>query len=143
SDADVIAAIDAGADLNEAADIALVQRVSPLLWRALDSAGVAPNDDRWGDVLQNDFGRCHAQSRLMLPRIGPLALAPLAEAGCPAPVMKGGALAGRYPDPGLRPMDDIDLILPVEQIAPAVDALRGAGWTSLGERRPHEIELTH
>jgi hypothetical protein len=143
SPAEVLAAVDAGADLNEAADIALVQRVSPLLWRALEQAGIAADGERWVDVLQNDFGRCHAQSRLMLPRIGPLALQPLADAGHPALVMKGGALASRYPDPGLRPMDDIDLVLPPEQIKPAVGALGGAGWTPLPERRPHEIDLTH
>ncbi len=134
-----------GANLDLAAEIALGQRVSPLLWRALNAAGVAGDGQRWAAQLEKDSARCHAQSRLSLPRIGALALTPLAEAGHAPLVIKGASLASRYPDPALRPMDDVDLVLPPDQVEPAITALVAAGWVRLPtpERRPHEVDLTH
>lgn len=142
---EITSALANGADLDRAAEVALSQRVSPLLWRALNAAGVAGDGQRWAAQLERDSARCHAQSRLSLPRIGQLALAPLAKAGCAPLVIKGASLAGRYPDPALRPMDDVDLILPVDQIEPGIAALVAAGWKRLPtpERRPHEVDLTH
>lgn len=138
-------AIAQGADLGLAADIAVVERVSPLLWRALQRAGVPTDGQPWATSLQQDAARCHAQSRLTLPRVGALALAPLLEAGLEALVIKGGAVAGRYPDLALRPMDDIDLILPPDQIESAVAALKTTGWIRYVSpaRRPHEVDMTH
>lgn len=130
----VARALRAGADLRQAADAAIAQRVSPLLWRtlrAMDLASVASSeqdDAAWAGLLQADASRCRAQAALLLPRIGPAALAPLAEAGLEPLVFKGAALAGRYPAPGLRPMDDIDLILPPEQYKRALPVLQRAGW---------------
>ncbi|HUR79003.1 MAG TPA: nucleotidyltransferase family protein [Acidimicrobiales bacterium] len=142
---DVRAAVEAHADLDAAANLAVAQRVSPLLWRALQVAEVADADASWSATLKRDSARCHAQSRLVLPRIGPLAFAPLARAGLEPLVIKGAALAGRYPDPGLRPMDDIDVVLPEPQIEPAVAALSGSGWTlhETPARQRHEVQLTH
>ncbi len=142
---EVTDAIAHGADLHFAAELALVERVSPLLWRAVRLAGVETDGQAWATTLQQDAARCHAQSRLTLPRFGALALAPLAEAGLEALVIKGGAVAGRYPDLALRPMDDIDLILPPSQIEPAVDALKTTGWVRYESpaRRQHEVDLTH
>ena len=57
-----------------------------------------------------------------------LAVRPLTEAGLEPLVFKGPAVAARYPEPGLRPMDDIDLLLPVTDHRRALDALAGAGW---------------
>ncbi len=141
---DVATAIDAGADLDLAADIAVAERVSPLLWRALRAANVATGPAQWAATLEGDERRCYARSRLALPQLGPLALAPLGDAGLEALVIKGAALVGRYPDPALRPMDDLDLVLPPDHIEAAVRALEAAGWT----RQPstvarHEVNLTH
>ena len=47
--------------------------------------------------------------------------------------MKGAALADRYPEPGLRPMDDVDILLPRRDHDGCVRVLEAAGW----ERRTH------
>ena len=57
----------------------------------------------------------------------------LAEAGIPAVALKGAWLAARaYPDPALRPMRDIDLLVPQADIGRAFDALLGAGYVQAG-----------
>ena len=58
-----------------------------------------------------DATRCRAHAVMVLPQLGPMALAPLAEAGVTPLVFKGATLAERYPEPGLRPMDDADLLV--------------------------------
>jgi hypothetical protein len=125
----VRAAVADGADLPLAADTAQMQRASGLLRRALDAAGVElPGEDDWVRELELDVARCRAQAMLLFPRFAQAALVPLAEAGFEPLLVKGGALAERYPAPGLRPMDDIDIVLPAEQHQPAVRALTAAGW---------------
>jgi hypothetical protein len=53
---------------------------------------------------------------------------PLTDAGLEPVVFKGPAVAARYPEPGLRPMDDIDLLLPRRDHARALQMLVAAGW---------------
>ena len=81
----------------------------------------------------------------MLPRAVGLSLGPLTEAGLEPVVMKGPALAARYPEPGLRPMEDIDVLLPRRWHAGALDALRGAGWRVArpGRRGHYDTVLCH
>jgi hypothetical protein len=121
--------------------------VSPLLWRALTAAGSADGREQedWARDLSADAARCRAQALLVLPRVGPAALAPLAAAGLTPLVFKGATLAGRYPDPGLRPMDDVDLVLPPEQLRAGVATLEGIGWRVVPVRQAthHEVILTH
>src|SRR4051812_2481679 len=143
---DVAAAVGAGADLPRAADVALVQRVSPLLWRALTKSGVPVDTDAdWAKMTRDDAARCRAQALLVLPRLGTTALQPLSEAGLTPLVFQGAGLARRYPDPGLRPMDAVALVLPPEQLRRAVDALERAGWrvVPVAADRHHEVTLVH
>lgn len=49
--------------------------------------------------------------------------------GVPVVALKGVALAaGAYPDPGTRPMGDIDLLVPVERAREVAQELQAAGW---------------
>ena len=57
-----------------------------------------------------------------------LAVRPLTDAGLEPVVFKGPAVAARYPEPGLRPMDDIDLLLPEADHRLALETLRHVGW---------------
>ena len=57
-----------------------------------------------------------------------LAVRPLTDAYLEPVVFKGPAVAEHYPEPGLRPMDDIDLLLPVADHDRALEALCAAGW---------------
>lgn len=137
----VRAAVGAGADLGLAAKLAVHQRVAGLLARGLTAAGVdltAP----WADDLRIDAARCRAHAVMVLARAGPLALQPLADAGLEVLTFKGAALAERYPAPGLRPMDDVDLVLPPAQHGEAMRVLAEAGWrVARPAGGPHYDEL--
>ena len=124
----VSAAAASGADLEATANAAIAQRVSPLLWRALRDAGVHTDDAPWVGPLHADAQRCRAQALLLLPRFGAAALAPLRAAGFEPLVWKGAALADRYPEPGLRPMTDVDVLLPAAHHRRAVSVLTTVGW---------------
>ncbi len=147
----VAAALAQGADLGWAAETAILQRVSGLVWRALlAAAGPSPveaagsRDRVWLSRLRADAQRCQAQELLLRPRLAPLLFAPLEQAGTRPLVLKGGRLASRYPAPGLRPMDDLDLLLPAEWVPRAVAALVDAGWRRHQPlSRHHETPLTH
>jgi len=55
----------------------------------------------------------------------------LAEAGVEVIVLKGVALAyGFYPNPGVRPMDDLDILVRPAQTAMAVDVLIRHDWSA-------------
>jgi hypothetical protein len=85
------------------------------------------------------------EALLLIPRAVALAVRPLTEAGLEPVVFKGPAVAARYPRPGLRPMEDIDLLLPRADHQRAVAALTGAGWqvvrAAAGEQ--YDTVLTH
>ena len=68
------------------------------------------------------------EALLLIPSAVDLAIRPLTDAGLEPVVLKGPALASRYPQPGLRPMDDIDVLLPKADHVRAIEALQGANW---------------
>lgn len=77
------------------------------------------------------------------------ALAVLAEVGVHGMVLKGVPLALLYyPQPGLRPMADLDLLVRPGVAPTALAALRGAGWRTRGQpaddcvRRGYELSFT-
>jgi hypothetical protein len=88
------------------------------------------------DVLGDERSRVEELANLYLlqelllhPQVLALAVGTLMDAGLEPVVMKGPAVARRYPGPGLRPMDDLDLLLPRERHEDALAALARAGWT--------------
>ena len=124
---------------------AVHQRVGPLVWRSL---GVGRRrhvlDPRAADELRKDSAHWKERA-LAVPEVLSAAVEPLTAAGLEPVLFKGPAAARRYPSPSLRPMDDIDLILPRWQHAGAVAALTGAGWEAVDplRRRRHDIVLEH
>jgi hypothetical protein len=55
-------------------------------------------------------------------------------------VLKGIPLAHiYYPDPALRPMDDADLLVPLNQAAPAIDWFLAHGWHSLYDKSRNDL----
>jgi hypothetical protein len=96
-------------------------------------------------ALGDIFEVFRMEALLVLPRAVALAVQPLTAVGLEPVVLKGPALAARYPEPGLRPMEDIDLLLPGAQHRAALDVLTAAGW---GVARPggkdvYDTVLTH
>lgn len=131
-----------GADLAWASRVAVNQRVAPLLWRVVQ--GWAAKDDVWSVPLQDDSARCKAQALLVRPRAGTYLLEPLVSAGIRPMVVKGLALADRYPQPGLRPMDDVDLLVRPQEHREAADVLRRAGWRATRRQGPdYSLSLAH
>lgn len=102
------------------------QRVAPLVLRSFDRAGIDAGADAERARQEAAFRR--AQELVSLPALMRHGLAPLDAAGLRPLLYKGGALVGRYPAPGLRPMDDVDIVLPAEQVPDAIAVLEQAGW---------------
>jgi len=112
------------------AEMAEAQGVAPLLLHLLRQAGGTPPPHA-ARVLQ---GLALQHRAAGAARFGALreALDGLADAGIPVLVLKGAALAHLvYPEPGLRPMGDLDLLVPAGALAPALEALRGLGYRDL------------
>jgi len=131
-----------GADLDWAAQVCVAQRLSPLLWRVVQGWGT--EGDQWPDRLRDDTLRCKAQSLMVRPRLRSALLEPLAAAGVETMLIKGAALADRYPEPGLRPMDDVDVLVRSDQHRDAVDALHRAGWRATRRQGPeYSASLAH
>ena len=138
-------ALAGGADPAWAARAASDQRIGTLLWRALGAAGsldaLGPDRATLGDLVET----LKMEALLLLPRAVALAVGPLTEVGLEPVVFKGPAVAARYPEPGMRPMDDIDLLLPESDHQHALEALGRAGWqvTRPGVGGHYDTVLSH
>jgi len=133
------------ADTGWAVRAASDQRIGALLWRALSAAGsldaLGPDRATLGDMAD----AFKMEAVLLLPRAIALAVLPLTEVGLEPVVFKGPAVATRYPEPGLRPMDDIDLLLPLAHHQQALETLGRAGWqvTRPGAGGHYDTVLSH
>lgn len=137
-------AIDRGADVKLAAGVAVVGRTGPLLWRTLDDAGLLDTLGSIRDAVQADYDMRRVQAALLLPLAVARAIEPLTGAGLEPVIFKGPVVAARYPSPGLRPMDDIDVLLPPEEHQQGVALLEAAGWKRYERDGDHyDTVLTH
>lgn len=101
--------------------------MAPLLWHHLKNSGLSiPTDTR--QVLQGlylrhrYFNQFHTESLIALVHL-------LREKGISPLVLKGLPLAYTYyPDPALRPVSDLDFLLPSEEILPALTLMESAGY---------------
>jgi Uncharacterised nucleotidyltransferase len=134
-----------GADIGWAVSAASDHRIGPLLWRALGLASSLDALGQDGAALGGMADASRMEALLLLPKAVALAVRPLTDAGLEPVVFKGPAVASRYPEPGLRPMDDIDLLLPKADHRRAVEALGRAGWQVVGPggRHTNATVLTH
>ncbi len=102
------------------------RQLLPLLSRALADAGI---DDPVVTQLMQTARLAWADNQLRFERLD-AALEVLDSVGIRAMALKGVPLAlEHYPDPSLRPMTDVDLLVAAEDAAHAVVALERAGWT--------------
>lgn len=101
--------------------------MAPLLLRHLLAAGIDLPDDFLRSLRL--LALRHRQANRVLSRTLGRVLSILTEAGIPALVLKGAALCHTlYPEPGLRPMRDIDLLLPWNEALPAHALLQRHGF---------------
>ena len=138
-------AIQAGAAVDRAAEAALEQNVGPLFWRSVQAAGVASAlDPATAARLRKDAALRECQAELLQPVALRLIVEPLVAAGFEPLIFKGPAMARLYPEPGLRPMDDVDVILPPAQHDTAIAVLTDAGWAEVRREGAHyDTYLTH
>ncbi len=90
------------------------------------------------DALDGDDARLRgirrylwAQNQLLLGEVMPL-VGLLEKSDVPTTVLKGGALMPLLEDPGMRPVRDIDVLVPEHDWARAMDLLTGAGLMPIG-----------
>jgi Uncharacterised nucleotidyltransferase len=121
-------ALNSGADIDRTLTAAVEHRIAPLLWRAFGAADARDELGSSRAVLCGMADSSRMEAALLIPRAVALAVRPLTEAGLEPVVFKGPAVAARYPEPGLRPMEDIDLLLPRRDHQRALAALVAAGW---------------
>ncbi len=108
--------------------LAAAHRMTPLVVRALRAVDRV---DRLGEAAgpaERLAAAVRAEAQVTVPTLLELAVAPLRAAGVEPVVLKGPGVAERYPEVGLRPMDDLDLLVPRARRARAVRALEDAGW---------------
>ena len=121
-------ALDCGAAVPVAASEATKHRLVGMLWRALSATGaldlLGPEREPFEGIAES----LRLEALFLIPAAVALAVQPLTDIGLEPVVFKGPAVARRYPEPGLRPMDDIDLLLPRGSHHDAVAALQRAGW---------------
>lgn len=84
-------------------------------------------------MLRGIRRRAWYENRLLFRRLAPV-IEMLHRAGIPTLLLKGAALALLYyPDPGLRPMGDLDVLVPEAQALQALRLLESQGWKEKGK----------
>lgn len=101
-------------------------RLLPLVYRNL---GPESFEAAVADRLKELYRRSWSHNQVVFRRAAE-AIAVLREAGIETLVLKGASLALlSYGDVGARPMDDIDVLVPIGRAADAIAALASAGWS--------------
>lgn len=117
------------------AGICAQHRLGPMLhWRLKRRGGLDRLPAGIAKRLQNEH-RMHVVRALMIQRDLLATAHALAAAGIPMAALKGAFLAHfAYPDPGLRPLRDLDILVPREHALRAFNTLLAAGFERLPER---------
>lgn len=121
--------------------IAIDEGMGSLLYRALKEKGVEQElPDAALSALSRSYYTTTAYNALLADELKQI-LAALTTAGIPVLLLKGAVLAPTlYQDPGLRPMTDLDLMVPRESMEHALSAVG-----QLGYRRvlvEHQAQIT-
>ncbi|MBI5296406.1 MAG: nucleotidyltransferase family protein [Chloroflexi bacterium] len=103
--------------------------VGPLLYWRFSRSGrfpTLPEGVRF--ALRSLYAASWAANHRLFQELGNI-LVPFRELGIPAVLLKGGCHALTiYPDPGLRPMSDLDLLVPKSRFLEAVQIVRSLGY---------------
>lgn len=100
-------------------------RLLPLVYRNL---GPDSFDAEVAGRLKGLYRRAWSHNQLLFKRAAE-AIGALAANGIETIALKGASLAVlSYGDVGVRPMDDVDLLVPLARAGDAIESLRAAGW---------------
>jgi hypothetical protein len=101
-------------------------RLLPLVYRSL---GPDAFDAEVAGHLKDLYRRSWSHNQLLFKRAAE-AIAVLEATGIETLVTKGASLALlSYRDVGVRPMDDVDVLVPIERTSEAISVLSAAGWS--------------
>jgi hypothetical protein len=101
-------------------------RLLPLVYRNL---GPDSFDAEVAGRLKGLYRRSWSHNQLIFKRAA-AAIETLEATGIQTLVTKGASLAIlSYGDVGVRPMDDVDVLVPIDRTEDAIEALRDAGWS--------------
>ncbi len=115
-------------------------RLLPLLSASLKSLGVTHDRTH---LLTGICRKAWFQNQLLMHDLAVL-LRALHAAGLRTMILKGAALVRTvYPEPALRPMGDVDLLIPTEDAARAVEVLRQADLVPGHPVTPERIRRVH
>ena len=141
-----------GEDWRLLAVMAKTEGVAPLLYDAFKRSNVQTfqrSNVLTFNALQKEYYATAARNELLLRELDRV-LDALNAADIPAILLKGAALAQTlYPDPALRPMSDLDVLVPFEEIDHTVQAVHDLGyrndsvsyWPSLNRVLGHHEHL--
>lgn len=114
-------------------DIEKLHRLGPMLHRRLSGFAVP---EAVSDQLKASQRR-HAMRSLNIYRELVNVTRILNDAGIASIALKGGYLARfAYPDPGLRPMRDLDLLIRPERAVDAFELLKARGYAAVNDAKP-------
>jgi hypothetical protein len=103
-------------------------RLLPLVHRNLTRQGFCAPEAK---ILKGIYRQAWLKNQMLLHRTGQV-LRELHAAGVQTMVLKGAALSLlHYRDAGLRPMRDVDVLIPCERAQEAADFLARSGWRRL------------
>lgn len=100
-------------------------RLLPLVYRNL---GAESFDPEVAGRMKGIYRRSWTHNQMLFRRAAG-AIAALSDAGIETMVLKGASLSLlAYGSAGVRPMDDVDVLVRIERRVDAVEAMRAAGW---------------
>jgi len=100
-------------------------RLLPMVYTNLSSRGV---QDDLMSRLKGVYRRAWVENQQQLHRAAPAVIA-LCDAGIPVMLLKGAPMVlSYYGNHAHRPMSDLDVAVPAEQVLTAMQVLRDAGW---------------
>lgn len=115
-------------------------RLLPQLYRTLEREGV--RDPSMGK-LKGLYRHSWYGNQLRL-RDAAVVIGELRRRGIDAMLLKGAALTLlHYRDPGLRPMDDVDVLVRTHQWRPTLDVLTELGWRPRVPVTPRHVQASH
>jgi len=120
-----------------------VYRSLPLVLRALTRMGI---DDPDAPMMEGIAKRAWYANQVLIRNTAPI-VAVLEDAGIPTMLLKGMPMAlAYYGDLSLRPMRDVDVMVPPPLRAHAVAVLESDGWRAGDQRAPtlnHGVTFVH
>jgi hypothetical protein len=134
SDAELAALASAPVDWPALVELATSEGTAPLLHAHLQRLGLLERVPKAAHLRLIDVARGVWAANAVLATHWGEATAALEQTGVPTLTLKGMALANTvYPDRGLRPMADVDLLVRPADRTVAVATLRGLGYETPGD----------